>query len=301
MSDPDPKDITPAFAHPELRAAATAGSALPDRISLRDYVVDTEIGAFQVERGLTQRLRFNLVVELAPQSAPGAATDDVDLILSYDRLSAAIDTELAGERLNLLETLAERIAARVLAEPQAQRCFVRIEKLDRGPWVLGVEIVRGKDTAAPAMAITAPHPVLAVLDPDAPDLDAVITRLTASHPALVLTLTPPALPRPAAATDAANLRITLLAIEQAAWAIAARHPALTVVASRTEIDWALAQSRAILWAPSKLMLDTVGAPGQVGDGLAPALWLADLLQASGVVLHADVAAPAESRIPVSRV
>lgn len=64
----------------------------------------------------------------------------MDKILSYDRLTEAIAAELAAERLNLLETLADRIAARILREPQAERVFLRIEKLDRGPWVLGSKL-----------------------------------------------------------------------------------------------------------------------------------------------------------------
>ena len=62
--------------------------------------------------------------------------------MSYDKVSEAIAFELSKERLNLLETLAERVAHRILFEPQAIRVFVRIEKLDRGPGALGVEIVR---------------------------------------------------------------------------------------------------------------------------------------------------------------
>ena len=40
--------------------------------------------------------------------------------------------------------MAERVAERILLEPQAMRAFVRIEKLDRGPGALGVEIVRSR-------------------------------------------------------------------------------------------------------------------------------------------------------------
>jgi len=94
-----------AFAHPEGRAAATASRPL-DRISVRDHVVEVEIGAFQAERGVTQRIRFNIAVEVAPHDAP--LGDDVDRILSYDKVTEAIAAELADERLNQLETLAER-------------------------------------------------------------------------------------------------------------------------------------------------------------------------------------------------
>ena len=44
-------DIRLAFAHPEERAAASAGADPRDRISLRDHIVEVEIGAFQQERG----------------------------------------------------------------------------------------------------------------------------------------------------------------------------------------------------------------------------------------------------------
>lgn len=136
-------DTRLAFAHPSERAAATAGPEPLDRISLRDHIVEVEIGAFQAERGVTQRICFNVVVEVQPLTGP--VDDDVDRILSYDRVTEAIAYELSDERLNLLETLAERVADRILLERQAMRVFVRIEKLDRGPGALGVEIVRARD------------------------------------------------------------------------------------------------------------------------------------------------------------
>ena len=83
-----------------------------------------------------------------------AQDDDVDKVISYDTITEAIEHELAAERVNLLETLAERVAARCLADPRAVRVFVRIEKLDRIPGALGVEIVRsrlpGQRAAPPA-------------------------------------------------------------------------------------------------------------------------------------------------------
>lgn len=272
----------------EDRAAALAGPNPPDRLSLRDHVVAADIGAFQVERGQSQRLRFNVVVDLRPQEAAG---DDVDRILSYDRITEAIAAELAAERLNLLETLAERIAARILAEPQPLRVFLRIEKLDRGPGALGVEIVRSRDTVVPAPAVDAPRPSVHVLGAGA----------AFSPPAgpAVIVPAPPGLPLPATADTEAARRIALLALEQAAWALAACHPGLTVVATRTELDWALKQGQAVVWAPAKIVLDTPGAPAGV-DPVTLAAWLAGELGAARLVVHGDVAAPAGCRVPVVR-
>jgi dihydroneopterin aldolase len=156
-------DLKHAFAHPSARSEATAEAPF-DRISVRDYILTVEIGAFQAERGTTQRIRFDVVVEVLPLS--DEIDDDVDRILSYDRVTEAIEAALSEERLNLLETLAERVAERILLAPQAQRVFVRIEKLDRGPGNLGVEIVRSKsrvvDVDLRALEET-PHPIVLFL------------------------------------------------------------------------------------------------------------------------------------------
>lgn len=72
-----------------------------------------------------------------------------------------------------------------------------------------------------------------------------------------------------------------------------------VVATRTEIDWAMRRGQMVVWAPSKLVLDAVDGP----QGTAPvtlALWLAETMGASGLVVHGDVAVPAGSRVPVTR-
>ena len=59
---------------------------------------------------------------------------------------------------------------------------------------------------------------------------------------------------------AVQRRIDLLAIEQNAWRLAARDTRCVVVASRTEIDWAMKQGQMIVWAPSKLILDSTDSP-----------------------------------------
>lgn len=298
-------DIRLAFAHPEERAAASAGADPRDRISLRDHIVEADIGAFQQERGRTQRLRFNVVVEVRPHPAP--LEDDVDRILSYDRITEAIAAELAEERLNLLETLAEKVAERILVEPQAMRVFVRVEKLDRGPGALGVEVVRSR-AEAPLRAVdsegamTSLHPLVAYFDNAsivAPDLPARLDALQAHGLPVILTVGLPDMARPQTGHKPTQRRIDLLAIEQNAWTLAARDDRCVVVATRTEIDWAVKRGQMIVWAPSKLVLDAVDGPHS-RDAVALALWLAETMAATGLVVHGDVAVPAGSRVNVER-
>ncbi|MEM1235927.1 MAG: dihydroneopterin aldolase [Pseudomonadota bacterium] len=272
-----------AFGHPEDRARADAPDR--DRISVRDLVLDTEIGAFQAERGVTQRIRFNVVVEIAP--LPADLADDVDRILSYDRISEAIEAALSEERLNLLETLAERVAERILVEDQAERVFVRIEKLDRGPGTLGVEIVRFAAKDAPAVEEDAPQPVVLALGNDAmasPDLPRWLDELAAGEAPLIIAVEGGETPVPVSKATMAQRRIDLLAVEQNAWVLAGRDARCVVVDTRTELDWGMRNGQISVWAPSKMVLDAVdgpeSGPRDMGGVIA---WFAEQMNALEIV------------------
>ncbi|CTQ50164.1 dihydroneopterin aldolase [Jannaschia donghaensis] len=278
---PQQDDLRLAFAAPLDRARA-AGLPL-DRISLREHVREVEIGAFQQERGVLQRIRLDIVAEVVPDT-DAVLGDDVDGILSYDTLIEAIDIELEAERLNLLETLAERLAARVLHHDRVARVFVRIEKLDRGPHVLGVEIVRSRAQAAIQVDDDAPRPRVILLPAGAQAdaaLPALLDRLAADPRPVVLIATPDFAPPPAE-HPMAERRIALLALEQAAWRLAAMDRRCIVVDTRTELDWSMRNARLSVWAPSRLVLDATNAP-DAADPLNLAHWFADAFDAVELV------------------
>ena len=285
------EEIRLAFAHPLERVQASAEGKY-DRISLRDHIVEVEIGAFQSERGVTQRVCFNVVVEVRPAAE---YSDDVDQILSYDRVTEAIAAELNFERLNLLETLAERIAGRILSEKQAVRAFVRIEKLDRGPGALGVEIVRSSTSALPAFKEAEedrPRPRiihLSNLAVTSPFLTGWLDALEHNPQPVILCVGLPELPQPKAENVQVARRIGLLAIEQNAWLLAAQDPRCVVVATHTELDWAMKNGQISVWAPSKMVLDATHPPqGDLQNSLSLTRWLVDLLEAQdGLYIGAE--------------
>jgi len=285
-------DIHLAFAHPSERSAATARPGPLDRISLRDHIVDVEIGAFQQERGTTQRVCFNVVVEIVP--LPADLDDDVDRILSYDKVTEAIAHELARERLALLETLAERVAERILWEPQAVRAFVRIEKLDRGPGALGVEIVRSADQISHDVEEDIrPHPRLMFLSNtaiDSANLTGWIDQMECRERPLILCVGAHDLALPQTGHKWTQRRIDLLAIEQNAWRLAARDDRCVVVATRTELDWAMKNGQICVWAPSKIVLDAVEGPSEPpSNAVALAAWFASTFEAEEmIVIGADL-------------
>jgi dihydroneopterin aldolase len=244
----------------------------PDRIHLRDYIVSAEIGAFQTERGQRQRLRFNVDVDLATHVV--GVDDEVDRILSYDILTGAVAAGLADRRYDLLETLAEKIAAQILVHPRAAQVTVSVEKLDRIPGALGVTLTRRQARVA-AQAILAP---IRVVFHGA--------ELMLPEGGVALVPDDPGLPLP----QGGNAReIALLALDQAAWALAGRL-GLTVADSRTELDWAATEGRAVVWAPARMLRDVEGL---AAEPQAAAIWLAGRLGA----ISLDWALPAGAAPP----
>ncbi len=120
--------------------AGGLGGPAHDRIFLADYVTLVEIGAFASEQGVTQRLRFNVSLDVRRFRAEYG--DELEAVVSYDLITEAIDALAAGPRMKLVETYAERLAERLLAEPRVVRATIQIEKLDRLDGALGVEIER---------------------------------------------------------------------------------------------------------------------------------------------------------------
>ncbi|MDM7255805.1 MAG: dihydroneopterin aldolase [Paracoccus sp. (in: a-proteobacteria)] len=253
----------------------------PDQIHLRDYITQTEIGAFQLERGVTQRLRFNVTVDLA--GAAAGTSDDVDAILSYDVLTAAVDGALADQRFNLLETLAEKIAAEVLRHPRAAEVAVTIEKLDRIPGALGISIRRraGRVTVSD----DAPRPQVLFWHSLDPGAEPVL-------PQGPLVISPPAPGLPLPGTDR---QVALLALDQAAWVLAA-HLGLTVADSRTELDWATETGRAVVWAPARMAGDV---PGLAADPEILCFWLAERLAARRLLSTRALSPPTGFLIPMT--
>ena len=276
--------------------AMTAGVDPRDRISVRDYIVSVEIGAFSSERGVTQRIRFNVVLEVAAHTA--ASTDDVDKVLSYDTITAAIDTQLATERINLLETLAERVAERLLDDRRVYRAFVRIEKLDRIPGALGIEIVRTRRDAA--VGVIGDVAEDAAQDVPAPQVVLISNAVMASPArerwidAISSTGTPTILcleVMPGFDSDAPGWpgrRVALLSVEQNAWSLASGDDRCKVVASRTELDYVLKEGQLAVWAPSKIVTDTLERPNiDPRDAFALVHWFAGQVEARRIVAVGD--------------
>src|SRR5699024_6615759 len=173
--------------------------------------------------------------------------DEVDAILSYDVLTAAVEDALAARRHDLVESLAEDIAARILVHRAAARVTVTVEKLDRGPFALGVTLTR---EGGAGQAGRGPNSVQVLVE-GGDNWPGHVTDLPAP---VVVMPTAPGLPLPPGGD---RLRMEWLALDQQALSLGARL-GLPVVDSRTEIEALLQAGDKAVWAPSRMARAAIG-------------------------------------------
>jgi dihydroneopterin aldolase len=114
-------------------------------ILIRDLVMPCEIGVFPHEHGQKQRVRINARLALA--DGGHAIEDKLAATVSYGDIIDRVRALAEGGRINLVETLAERVAAICLSDPRVRSVRVRVEKLDiySEGTIVGVEIRRFND------------------------------------------------------------------------------------------------------------------------------------------------------------
>ncbi len=115
-----------------------------DKIFLDELRVDTIIGIWEWERRIRQTVVIDL--EMSADIARAAATDDVADTLNYKSVAKRIQGFVADSSFQLVETLAEQIAAIVRDEFDVAWVKVRVNKPGaiRGSKSVGVLIERGE-------------------------------------------------------------------------------------------------------------------------------------------------------------
>ncbi|WP_169988997.1 dihydroneopterin aldolase [Microbispora sp. H10836] len=83
-------------------------------------------GCLPAERELGQE--FVVDVALRFDTAPAAAADDLTLTVDYGALAGALVRIVEGEPVNLIETLAERLAAACLGHQLVEEVEVSVHK-----------------------------------------------------------------------------------------------------------------------------------------------------------------------------
>jgi dihydroneopterin aldolase len=102
--------------------------AEPDRITIRGLSAHAHHGVYGWERERGQAFVVDAVLEL--DTAPAAAGDDLARTVNYAELAQALHAVLTGEPVDLLETLAQRLADVCLAAGPVQAVEITVHKPD---------------------------------------------------------------------------------------------------------------------------------------------------------------------------
>lgn len=110
-------------------------------VFIRDLVLMCSIGVHRHERADRQRIRVN--IDLAVRDDRDL-DDDLGNVVCYEKITLGVRGLLADRHVNLVETVAEEIAAMCLEDGRVGSVRVRVEKLDILPDAasVGVEIER---------------------------------------------------------------------------------------------------------------------------------------------------------------
>lgn len=111
-------------------------------VFIRDLVLDACIGVHGFEKEKTQAIRLNL--DMAVWESSDRLDDDLNNVVCYEKITREVRDLIARGHVNLVETLAEKVADLCLTETRVRSVRVRVEKLDVFPDAtsVGVEIER---------------------------------------------------------------------------------------------------------------------------------------------------------------
>ena len=115
-----------------------------DIVYIEQLEVETVIGIYDWEREIRQRVTIDL--QMGTDIRQAAATELVDNTLNYKTVSDDLLEYVAGTEFQLIETLAEAIAERVLANYPVRGLKLRLGKPGAVPQArdVGVMIARGE-------------------------------------------------------------------------------------------------------------------------------------------------------------
>lgn len=121
-------------------------------VFVRDLMLDARIGVHRHEKNKQQRIRINLdmavregaVRDGAAREGSPQSRDRLADVVCYEKIVVAVRALMGQGHVNLVETLAERVAALCLQDARVISARVRVEKLDvfEDAMSVGVEIER---------------------------------------------------------------------------------------------------------------------------------------------------------------
>lgn len=112
------------------------------KVFIKDLVGACALGIHRHEKGTRQRVRVNLELSVIDTGPPPG--DHIGQVVCYEDVAGGIRKLFDGPHINLIETLAEKIAELCFEDERVTAVRVRVDKLDVFPDAesAGIEISR---------------------------------------------------------------------------------------------------------------------------------------------------------------
>ena len=111
-------------------------------VFVRDLLLESSIGIYDHEKVNLQKIRVN--IDLCVKEDQNPINDDYKNIVCYEKVVTGIKNIVLSGHVELVETLAEKIADLNIIDPRVVSVRVRVEKLEaiENTTSVGVEIER---------------------------------------------------------------------------------------------------------------------------------------------------------------
>jgi 7,8-dihydroneopterin aldolase/epimerase/oxygenase len=102
-------------------------------VFVRDMVLSASIGIYPHEHRDRQRVRINVDLAVDDETAQAGGIvgpDELNRVVNYEKIVAAVRAIVGSGHTRLVETIAERIAEACLLDARVRTARIRVEKLD---------------------------------------------------------------------------------------------------------------------------------------------------------------------------
>lgn len=110
-----------------------------DIVFIEALKIDTVIGVYDWEKTIEQTLQFD--IEMRTDISQAAQIDDLSKTVDYAVVSNDIVKLVKQNQVELIETVAEKVAAKILADYPVQSCKIKLRKLGAVPNTVSVGVL----------------------------------------------------------------------------------------------------------------------------------------------------------------
>jgi len=113
-------------------------------VFIKDFVIEEIIGIHEHEKIKKQKIKFNIVMEVNPNTIPDE--QDIKSIVDYEKITRKLENLVKTKKYNFLESLAEDSFKEIFEDKRINSVKIKIEKPEaiKNAKSVGVEVFKNR-------------------------------------------------------------------------------------------------------------------------------------------------------------